>query len=159
MTITVSLAQAQANIEQGVEACQKLLILLEDERTALKARDTKELERIIKDKSTCLLALEQTAKQRMEWLSVDATEGGLDSVWSQHIEQLDPQLAPLWQRFKTLLEDCRTHNDINGKMLARNQQVFKRLVAIVRGQTDQQPLYSPKGNRGAMKAYQKLGEA
>lgn len=159
MTITVSLAQVQNNIDQGVEACQKLLILLEDERNALKARDTQELERIIKDKSTCLLALEQTAKQRMEWLNVDAAEGGLDGAWTQHIEQLDPQLAPVWQRFKTLLEDCRTHNDINGKMLARNQQVFKRLVAIVRGQTEQQPLYSPKGSRGAMKAYQKLGEA
>lgn len=159
MAITVTQAQAHDNIEQGVQACQKLLILLEDERSALKDRSTQELERIIKDKSTCLIALEQTAKQRMQWCNVDVAEAGLDTAWTLHIEQLDPQLLPQWQRFKSLLEDCRTHNEINGKMLARNQQVFKRLVAIVRGQTDQQPLYSAKGNRGAMKAYQKLGEA
>lgn len=159
MLTTVTHAQAHENIQQSLQACQKLLILLEDERNALKARDTQELERVIKDKSSSLLALEQSAKQRMAWLNSDPTDDALEQKWMAQIDALSPQLSEQWGQFKALLEDCRTHNEINGKMLARNQQVFKRLVAIVRGQTDQQPLYSPKGNRGAVKAYQKLGEA
>lgn len=159
MLKTLTLEQATGNIEQGINACQKLLILLEDERNALKARDTQELERIIKDKSTNLLALEQGAKQRTSWLKVNGNEATFEHTWAEHINQLSPALSAQWAQFKSLLEECQTHNEVNGKMLARNQQVFKRLVAIVRGQSDQQPLYTPKGSRGAGSGYHNLGEA
>lgn len=159
MLKTPTLEQATCNIEQGINACQKLLILLEDERNALKARDTQELERIIKNKSTNLLALEQGAKQRTSWLKVNGSEAAFEHTWAEHISQLSPALSAQWAQFKTLLGECQTHNEVNGKMLARNQQVFKRLVAIVRGQSDQQPLYTPKGSRKAGSGYHNFGEA
>lgn len=159
MLSTVTHEQAAGNIKQGIEACQKLLILLEDERNALKKRDTKELERIITDKSTSLIALEQGAKQRAAWITTNGKEPSPEHAWTQHIEQLGSDMAPQWQQFKRLLEDCQTHNEVNGKMLARNQQAFKRLIAIVRGQSHGQPLYTPKGSHGAGSGYHNLGEA
>lgn len=159
MLNTVTLEQAKHNIEQGINTCQKLLILLEQERDALKTRDTSALEEVIKQKSSNLLALEQGAKQRTAWVQADASQPPAEHEWAQHITQLNPELGRQWLQFKGLLSDCQIHNDVNGKMLARNQQVIKRLVSIVRGQTDSQPLYTPKGNRGAGKGYNKLGEA
>lgn len=159
MLLTVTHEQAEGNIRQGIQACQKLLILLEDERDALKKRDTKELERIITDKSTSLLALEQGAKQRAAWLKTQANEPAQEQAWTQHVEQLSPELSTQWLQFRRLLEDCQTHNEINGKMLARNQQAFKRLIDIVRGQNHGQPLYTPKGSHGSGSDYHNLGEA
>lgn len=159
MLTTITLEQATSNVEQGIHACQKLLISLEDERTALKERDTDALTRIIKDKSTSLLALEQSSKQRTAWLQADIADADLERAWMEHINALSPELGSQWLQFKSLLEDCRAHNEVNGKMLARNQQVFKRIVSIVRGQTEQQPLYTPKGGRGSGKGYHNLGEA
>lgn len=159
MLKTITLEQATSNVEQGLHACQQLLILLEDERTALKERDTEALTRIIKDKSNSLLALEQSAKQRTAWLQANAADTELEHAWAEHVNALSPELGSQWLQFKSLLEDCRAHNEINGKMLARNQQVFKRIVSLVRGQTDQQPLYTPKGSRGSAKGYHNLGEA
>lgn len=159
MIAKVTQALVKDNIEQGIQACQKLLILMEDERRALKERDTTALERIIRDKSANLLALEQTAKQRSTWLDADSADAALEQAWLQYIGALDSQLGQQWLQFKSLLDDCRTHNEINGKMLARSQQVVKRLVGMVRGQTDHQPLYSPKGRRGMNNGYHNLGEA
>lgn len=159
MQTKLTQALVKDNIDQGMQACQQLLVLLEDERRALKERDTAALERIIKGKSASLLGLEQAARQRSAWLDKPQTDAGLEHIWLQHLAAFDPELTQQWSQFKVLLEDCRTHNEINGKMLARNQQVVKRLVAIVRGQTDHQPLYSPKGGRGMHKGYHNLGEA
>lgn len=159
MLKTITLEQATRNIEQGIEACQKLLILLEDERQALIDRDTDALARIIKDKSSSLLALEQSSKQRTSWMTAEAPDTVVEHAWVNHLSALSPQLEPQWLQFKSLLDDCRTHNEVNGKMLARSRQVFKRVIAIARGQTDQQPLYTPKGGRGLGKGYHNLGEA
>lgn len=159
MLNTITLEQARNNIEQGIQACQKLLISLEDERQALKDRDTDTLAQVIKDKSTSLLTLEQSSKQRTSWVAAEGPDTVVEQAWIAHIKTLDPKLEDNWLQFKGLLEDCRTHNEINGKMLARSRQVFKRVIAITRGQTDQQPLYTPKGNRGAGKGYHNLGEA
>jgi flagellar biosynthesis protein FlgN len=159
MVTTITQEQASSNIEQSINACQKLLILIEEERDALKARDTLALERIIKDKSTNLLALEVGAKQRTAWLQAYVGSGDLEHAWAQQLTHFAPNLTNRWLQFKSVLEDCKAQNDINGKMLARNQQVVKRLVAIVRGQGDNPPLYSPKNGRGGSQGYNKFGEA
>jgi flagellar biosynthesis protein FlgN len=159
MVPTITPEQASSNIEQSINACQKLLILIEEERDALKMRDTVALERIIKDKSTNLLALEVGAKQRTAWLQTSGINGDLEHAWTQQLTHFAPNLNGRWLQFKSVLEDCKAQNDINGKMLARNQQVVKRLVAIVRGQGDNPPLYSPKSSRSSSQGYNKFGEA
>jgi flagella synthesis protein FlgN len=159
MLSTITREHASTNIEQSIGACQRLLILIEDEREALKDRDTDGLERIIKEKSTNLLTLEVAAKQRFGWLSASAVKDANENAWLAQLAALDRHLEGRWQHLKSLLEECQMHNEINGKILARNQQVFTRLVAIVRGQGDHLPLYSAKGARSNAPGYQTLGEA
>jgi flagellar biosynthesis protein FlgN len=147
------------HLRQDINACQNLLNLLEGERQALKARNPQLLEEVIQNKTALLLHLEQSAKQRGQWVSQSGASQKSEAVWLDLLRKLDPATEDTWLEFKDLLKTCQEQNEINGKLLARNQQVFDRLLAIVRGQSENGPLYTAKGNRGAGYNFQKLGEA
>lgn len=150
---------AKNHLRQDISACQTLLRLLDAERQALKARDTQQLEDVIQNKTALLLHLEQSAKQRGLWVSLSGAKQKSETLWLGLLRQLDPALERTWGEFKELLKVCQEQNEINGKLLARNQQVFDRLLAIVRGQSENNPLYTAKGNRGSGYNFHKLGEA
>lgn len=150
---------AKSHLRQDISACQTLLTLLDTERQALKARDPQQLEDVIQNKTALLLHLEQSARQRSQWVALTGTKQKSEPVWLDLLRKLDPAMESTWGEFKDLLKVCQEQNEINGKLLARNQQVFDRLLAIVRGQGQNNPLYTAKGNRGSGYNFQKLGEA
>ena len=156
----LTLEIARQHIRQDIHACQNLLALLSTEREALKTRDIQQLEDVIQNKASTLLHLEQSAKQRSLWVAQETkTQQKSETVWLGLLRKLDLQAERDWAEFKELLKQCQEQNEINGKLLARNQQVFARLLAIMRGQGESSPLYTPKGNRGGGYDFQKLGEA
>lgn len=159
---TLSNDQLSHNISQDLHNCVELLRLLEDERNALGQRDAQKLEEIIKAKSAHLQNLESNASQRTLWLKDSATEPATESLqtqWDTLLQGRAPELKARWQQFKTLLNQCQNENEINGRLLARNQQVFARLLSILRGQGDNQNVYSAKGNKPSGGGRQSLGEA
>lgn len=150
----------QQHIGQDISACRNLLRLLEQEREALKARDVDQLEGVIQDKSANLLHLEQSARQRSAWVAKQQKPNEkAEAVWQALIRATKPDAQREWEEFRDLLRQCQEQNEINGKLLARNQQVFSRLLAIVRGRDESDPLYNAKGGRGAGYNFHKLGEA
>lgn len=165
----------QQHIGQDISACRNLLQLLELEREALKTRDIEKLEDIIQNKSANLQRLEHSAKQRSAWVDQHQPQQPsqpqqssqpqqqpkvkAEAVWQTLIRTTKPELQGAWEEFRSLLRECQEQNEINGKLLARNQQVFSRLLAIVRGKDESDPLYDAKGGRGAGYNFQKLGEA
>jgi flagella synthesis protein FlgN len=150
----------QQHIGQDISACRNLLQLLEQEREALKARDVEKLETVIQNKSANLLHLEQSARQRSAWVAKQQKPSEkAETVWQTLISTTKPDAQREWEEFRALLRECQEQNEINGKLLARNQQVFARLLAIVRGRDENDPLYNAKGGRGAGYNFQKLGEA
>lgn len=161
-TVTLSPETLARNVNSDIQTCKALMEQLEKERTALKERDVEQLEGIIKAKSALLEQLELSAKQRSQWLLASAfkpTGKPNETAWLALLEDISPPLTAVWQKFKQSLQKCQEENEINGRLLARNQQVFARLLAILRGQGDTQHLYNQKGNRGAGHHYQTLGEA
>jgi len=147
------------HLRQDISACQTLLGLLDTERQALKARDPQQLEDVIQNKTTVLQHLEQSARQRGQWVALSGAKQKSETLWLGLLTKLDPALESTWNEFKELLKVCQEQNEINGKLLARNQQVFERLLAIVRGQGENSPLYTARGNRRGGYDFQKLGEA
>lgn len=148
------------HIKQDIQACTQLLQLLDEERQALKSRDLEKLEEIIQNKATNLQHLEQSARLRGTWVTQNSEPSETqEKAWLALLRQNPPSIEEQWQKFKTLLQQCQEQNEINGKLLARNQQVFSRLLSIVRGQDSTAPVYTPKGSRGAGHSAQKLGEA
>jgi flagella synthesis protein FlgN len=155
----LTLDTAKLHLQQDLSACRDLLALLDLERQALKSRDTEQLEGVIQNKAALLQHLEQSAKQRGQWVAQPGAAPKSEMVWLTLLRKLDPGLEKTWNEFKGLLKECQEQNEINGKLLTRNQQVFERLLAIMRGQGDSGTLYTAKGNRGAGYGFQKLGEA
>lgn len=148
------------HIGQDVSACRNLVALLEQEREALKSRDLATLEDVIQNKSANLLHLEQSAKQRSAWIAPHVKPNDTaENAWLALIGSHKPQIQQTWDELRNLLRECQEQNEINGKLLARNQQVFSRLLDIVRGKDESGPLYTAKGGRGAGTGAHKLGEA
>lgn len=158
MSKTASFQQIKTNIDGDINACNTLLQLLESERQALKDRDPTTLDGIIEEKTTNLQHLEHSAVQRSAWLGANPTIDP-QNKWLDLLKQTNQELIPLWKTLQDKLKDCQTQNEINGKVLARNQQIFKRILGIVRGQSAPQDLYTQKGNRSNNGFQQTIGEA
>jgi len=151
--------QVKFNIETDIHACQELLKLMESERVALKERDVDSLQNIIDDKSTNLMKLESNARQRSQWAALSQQTGPMEKSWVNIIESTNPTMLPRWQELKENLQLCRNQNEINGKLLSRNQQIFTRLLNVVRGQSDAPNLYNQSGARMNGGQNQSIGEA
>lgn len=148
------------HIDQDAKACKQILSLLEEERAALGNRDTDKLDDIIKQKAVYLSQLENGAIQRTQWVKTNTKDPqALAEKWEQLLQSQAPKLTEKWSEFRHLLDRCRAENEINGKLLARNQQVFSRLLSILRGQGETLNTYSVKGSKPGSQGGHSLGEA
>ncbi len=160
MSKTANIQDIKGHIQKDVKACKALLALLDAEREALKDRKPDDLEAIITDKLSNLQQLEASAQQRSEWVSVAPNaEQSQEQRWLTLLDSLDPALKGPWQELQALFKDCQHQNEVNGKVLARNQQVFKRLLGMMRGQSEPQDLYTQMGSRSNGGWQQTIGEA
>lgn len=157
--MSVSTAIIAQQIHADIASCEALLSLFLKERDTLKARDAEQLDIIIQEKTTLLSQLENSAKLRTQWSRAHAA-GTLEQSWEGMIDELrDTDLKQKWERLKTLFAECKKENEVNGRLLARNQQVFGRLLEIVRGQTQAPSLYSAKGAASGYSGSNRFGEA
>lgn len=146
-------------IAQDTTACQALLQLMQAEREALQKRDADTLGNIIEQKAHFLEQLERSAVIRTQWAQqVQAADA--DSAWHQILHSLrQPELQQQWDALKALMVDCRQQNETNGKLLARSQHTFGRLLNIMRGQSEAPALYTAKGGRTGGNSSHNFGEA
>ncbi len=165
MNLPIQPQQLLKHLQTDITACEQLLALLEQERKALGERDMETIEGLLQQKAEKLSILEASAQVRTDWsknyLSANSKDQqALKQAWQKILEQLDhPQLQQLWERLKELQLACKTANEVNGKILARNQKTFSRLLEIVRGQTATPKLYSAAGKSTASHISHKVGEA
>ncbi|SMF36142.1 flagella synthesis protein FlgN [Alteromonadaceae bacterium Bs31] len=165
MNIPIQAQELVTHLQADIAACESLLELLEQERSALGERDTETIEALLEQKAEQLSILEASAQTRTRWskqyLSADAVDQEpLKRAWQSLLDQAEhPQLVQLWEHLKELQQACKAANEVNGKILARNQKTFGRLLEIVRGQTATPKLYSAAGKSTASHISQKVGEA
>lgn len=165
MTTAPSPQRILSQLDTDISACELLLTLLEQEREALANRDIDALDTIIEGKATQLKQLEASAQNRTAWARqyLGNNANGLDEIkkaWQNLVEDAAiPQLKERWESLKTLQNSCKEKNEANGKILARNQKTFNRLLDIVRGQTATPNLYSAAGKSTSGHISHKVGEA
>jgi len=155
--------QLLQQINNDVIACEALLELLEKEREALASRDVDSLESIIDQKAVQLAHLENSAKQRTEIARKNSGSNDIKDIqqsWLQLLDKINlPTLKEQWETLKDLQKQCKNANEVNGKILSRNQKTFNRLMEIVRGQTAAPSLYSAAGKSTGQHMSRKMGEA
>lgn len=147
-------------LQTDLASAQALLKLLSEERDALKERDHAKLEQIIQAKALHLQHLEGSANTRSQWSrALRANTQNSEHTFTQMLGELGPEVKTAWSQLKDLLAQCRHENEVNGKILARNQKTFSRLLSILRGQNAAPNLYNNKGGRKSDMQGQRLGEA
>ncbi len=150
--------EVESQVANDINACKQLIRLLNEEAEALKARKPEQLEQIINEKTACLVQLDQSANVRSQWMKVP-TEQAPDK-WQSLLDSFNsPGIKAAWNTLKRLLEECKVKNETNGKMLARNQQVFSKLVNIMRGQSSAPSLYTETGKSSGGYTGGSVGEA
>lgn len=149
----VSASAVQQLLEQDITNATALLALLQEEHDVLQQRDHARLGILIHDKQTLMAALEQNASQRSAWVRflVERTQLSSEACWERLLNELDSvQLPPLWTQLQAVIAECKTHNEVNGKMIARGQKTLQQLTGLMRGQSVEAPsLYTASGNTQA----------
>ena len=155
-SVNVSAQAVRQLIEQDIQTAKLLSDLLQQEHQILQQRDANQLNRIVAEKQHCMAKLEQSAKQRGGWINFLVERTGLtpSECWNRLLEELkDPELKTLWSELQELLNDCKQHNDVNGKIITRGQKTLKQLLGILRGQSMETPkLYTASGDAHSHKA-------
>ena len=152
-------AEIAQQLAHDTAACESLLSLMQAEREALQNRDADALGGIIENKVQHLHQLEVSAASRSLWAN-KAKAANPDDAWHQLLHDLSqPELNQQWERLKELMAECRTQNEINGKLLARSQTTFSRILNIMRGQADAPSLYTQKGTKSGGNSSHNFGEA
>ena len=103
---------------------EELLGLLRQEHAALTGRDSAALEQCTDAKHLLLAELEK------------------QSVGNDEINSLDPVLK---ERIKSLLEQCRQQNRVNGVMIDASRRLNDRMLQIMLGSTSGSFVYDAAG--------------
>lgn len=159
MNKAISATHIHQNILQDTQSCEALLKLLNEERDALRDRNMDELERILTAKSSHLESLEHSSAERSR-LAHSFSGGSDQQNWRSLIDELgDEKLNESWLKLKDLLRLCKLENEVNGKLLSRNHQIYARLLELVRGQTQSPSLYNARGSSSTGASSKVVGEA
>lgn len=134
-------------IENDILTCKALITLLEEEKEALHEKDHEQLSGILDKKSVELIKLEQSAQQRSAMAKAFSNDQTIEDTWDDLIAKLNQgSLKTRWLELKKLIHECKEKNEINGKIVSRSQQVFGRLISILRGQQHSAGLYTANGS-------------
>ncbi|MDZ7924519.1 MAG: flagellar protein FlgN [Marinagarivorans sp.] len=165
------------NIQVSTQCCENLLQMLQQEQTFLKTRNFDQLDILITKKSELLKQLEQCVIQREQWItSIKKTSG--TSIQKTSIQDKNTEntssaevtasfalwakknnLADAWRNHQTLSKSCQHANEVNGKLMLRNQATHKQLLDILRGNQGSGALYTEKGTKNSGPSRNTLGEA
>lgn len=172
MQTTSSASHILQQILRDTQSCEALLKLLNEERDALRERNMDELERILVEKASHLEALENSANERSKLArdyaahnaathnTTSSAAGSDKESWREFIGKFnDEKINDCWVKLKDLLRLCKLENEVNGKLLTRNHQIYSRLLEIVRGQPRSPSLYTARGNSSASGSSNLVGEA
>lgn len=159
MKFEIDPGEVQKQISKDIAACQSLLALLDQEQAALKSRDPEALAGVIESKLPPLAQLETSARQRAQWLK-DADPKEMSKKWRALLNDLaQDKIKRDWEKLKQLTRECQQKNETNGKILSRHQQIYGRLLEVMRGQTRAPDLYTATGSTHTRHNSNKMGEA
>jgi len=151
--------EIEQQLKADIDACNTLLKLLDQEQLALKDRDADRLAEVVEKKIAPLSRLEESAKQRAQWANITEPERASEQ-WKAFLATLNhQQVKDDWSTLKALTHECQQKNEVNGKVLVRHQQVYGRLLDLMRGQTASPNLYDAAGSATNRQNSHKFGEA
>lgn len=135
--------QLIVGINQDVVAYQQMEQLLRAQNGNLVRRDNSSIRDNNEQQLRLLHVLRQRAKQRTQLLrslGLKANRDGLKRLASSLPTAASDKLLTLWDTLETRVLHCKKLNDYNGRLLANQQLVLKKLL------NGQENFYQPLGS-------------
>ena len=151
-----------SSMTQAIELLESLSTLLMAERTALKERDTINIQSLLEQKTSILAELQNNAAARSQLLAdsgFDGDETGMSSYLDSLPMNAATQLKQQWNTLKQRLESCKSANQVNGTIVHRSKTQLDSLLSILRGQSGEQKLYTGSGKSASVNAGHSLAKA
>jgi len=150
-----------SSMTQAIELLESLNTLLIAERSALKERDTANIQSVLEQKTGLLKQLEQNASARSQFLA-SAGFNGDELGMENYLESLPvaaSQLKQQWLALKEKLQTCKDANQVNGTIVHRSKTQVETLLNILRGQSGQQRIYNDTGKSSSVGGGHSLAKA
>lgn len=146
MSLDISLLRNM--LTQDSAAVQQLKQLLTQERELLAQRKQEGLSLIAQQKAALVDQLSHNSKQRQKVLmalDLPTDADGWDLFLQRNVATLP--LRDDWRLLISEFEECKTMNEINGRLIARSQQTVNHLLNLLRGKVPSASLYTAQGLR------------
>jgi len=129
--LQAALKELLQGIQADLNALRQLRPLLQEQRTLLCQHGNDGLAPLNERHNMLVEGMQQRADARcrlLKQLGCNPDERGMATL----LERLPPELAtrarPLWQQLHQQLQDCKTQNDINGRILAGQQEMLREML-------------------------------
>jgi len=137
-------------IEQEQLLASRLYEVLAQELAALERLDSESIQGLAQEKNRLLIAIDLHVGEREK-----AHRNAFDNVELAHITDLAPLtlingLHQLIADYRSLLNRCRTQNDINGRIIAANRRSVERHLSLLRGHQPDAVIYTATGRATRM---------
>ncbi len=111
--------------------------LLKTEHDAIVSHDTEQMGHLLDNKLPLLSQLDQYDKQRQQFFQESTGLPYHDGDFSRYIkEQSSVQIRSLWNLITHLLPECKTQNEINGRIISMQQKNTEQILHILTGQSN-----------------------
>jgi flagellar biosynthesis/type III secretory pathway chaperone len=160
MNTQQAVEQLFVQLSELAQQLAKLVTLLQQEQTALTQNDFAALETLAHDKETISAQIEQLEKQRHTLcgqLKIDSDFAGIKSYITGVSTKLLARLEQQWDKISTLGSQCASQNQVNGILVAHQQRHAQQALAILRGVTGNDEIYSATGSQQALDYQHSLG--
>lgn len=142
-----------------IRTAEQLLELIESEFQALTERDLTQLQEILGKKQPLLALLDQHAKARSQILTnlnLGTSREGLKALADTVPE--GQQLLEQGDQLNVLLEQCRTGNERNGRLIRTSQKSTSAMLNLLHG-SDTPNLYDKRGSTLRVSQHRPLDQA
>ena len=144
-----SIKNLASHLEQEINWVEELNTLLSEEKIVLTTRQFDALEELANKKQTLSNKIEESAKQRIDFISNSNNNVSLslkEFLMNCPSEETN-QINKLNNKLAELLATCRELNNVNGQVIANNMHTRQQIVNALSGnKVDAVSVYTATGN-------------
>ncbi|MFT5422073.1 MAG: flagella synthesis protein FlgN [Candidatus Endobugula sp.] len=154
-----NLETIQSMVQKDHAISQQLLTLLQNETASIQERNYDSVKAILFDKAPLLDQLKRHAEIRKQWLT-SLYKVADENNWKDFLASFNtPSIDAQWQEVNKAIDECKTINDTNGLLITRGKKTYSQLLHLLKGNGQQQELYTAKGNKQSTHSHYTVAKA
>lgn len=160
MNTQQAVEQLFAQFNELTQQLKQLEAVLQQEQTALTQNDFTAIETLAHDKETLSAQIEQLEQQRhslCDQLNLPCNFASIKRYLSGVSDKLLARLEQQWDQISALGSQCASQNQVNGILVAHRHRHAQQALAILRGVTGNDELYSASGSQQTIDTQNSLG--